>query len=140
MKLDWALLSNAAEGRAGLVYLLGGGWDTTWRDTFPAPFIGAVAFRVLASPSEAELDHTARLRVLDTDGAPIAPEVRFPVNLSKPSVAYVEGWDISGLVTVNLTGLIVHMPGMYRIEVAVDDKVLTELRFRFLEGPAPDLP
>ena len=40
MRLDWALLANAAESPPnGLVYILGAGIDTLWREDFPAPLI-----------------------------------------------------------------------------------------------------
>ena len=46
MRLDWALIANAAEAPPnGLVYILGAGFDTLIRDQFPTPFGGVVVLR-----------------------------------------------------------------------------------------------
>jgi hypothetical protein len=50
MRLDWALLASAAEGPPnGLVYILGAGIDTMWREQFPAPSGGAMVLRPVTS-------------------------------------------------------------------------------------------
>src|SRR5690242_3084317 len=58
MRLDWALLANAAEAPPnGLVYILGAGFDTLIRDTFPTPFGGAIVLRLLTTRLETERPH-----------------------------------------------------------------------------------
>jgi len=136
MKLDWAMLANAADGKDGLAYILGGGWDTTWRDVYPSPFIGSVVFRVLFTPEETAAVHHAQLRIVDDQRGLIAPAINFPVPLSIPP-GHPEGWDVGGLVGVTLTGLEIPKAGSYAIEIAVDNTTLTLLRFRCVEGPPP---
>src|SRR3989442_3639336 len=84
MRLDWALLANAAEGPPnGLVYILGAGIDTLWREQFPAPFGGAMVLRVLLSRLESERQRKVEVHCSDEDGKtvlrqPLAPRLRPP--------------------------------------------------------------
>src|SRR5438093_5784451 len=104
MRLDWALLANAAEGPPnGLVYILGAGIDTLWRDQFPAPFGGAMVLRLLASRIEAQRAHKLEVHVVDEDGQPILPQP-LVLNLTPRPVPtdHPHGWDIASNVVINL--------------------------------------
>src|SRR6185369_2498415 len=83
MRLDWALLANAAEGPPnGLVYILGAGIDTLWREQFPAPFGGALVLRLLSSRIEADRGHKIEVHCVDEDGRPILNQ---PLVLNLPA-------------------------------------------------------
>lgn len=82
MRLDWALLANAAEGPPnGLVYVLGARIDTLWREQFPAPFGGAMVLRLLTSRLESERAHKVEVHCSDQDGTAVLPQ---PIVLTLP--------------------------------------------------------
>jgi hypothetical protein len=82
MRLDWALLADAAEAPPnGLVHVLGAGIDTLRREQFPAPFAGAMVLRLLASRLESERTHKVEVHCSDEDGNPVLPQ---PIVLSLP--------------------------------------------------------
>src|SRR5258707_6561178 len=83
MKLDWALLATAAEGPPnGLVYILGAGIDTLWRDQYPSPFGGTMVLRLLTTRLESERAHTVEVHCSDDDGGAIPPQ---PIALTTPT-------------------------------------------------------
>ncbi len=129
MRLDWALLANAAEGPPnGLVYILGAGIDTLWREQFPAPFGGAMVLRVLSSRLESE-----RLR---------NPVLQQPVVLNLPPrtvhAEHPQGWDLAANIVINLSGVALPKPGFYRFEILIDDQQVRTLPFRAVQPPKSD--
>ncbi len=116
MRLDWAILSTAAEAREGLASMLSGGWDTSFRPEFPAPFIGAVTVRALFNRTEAGRSHPCEMHFLDEDGKPFAPTFRFELRVDvSPSLP--QGWDIPALASITLNGMIIPKPGLYSVEI-----------------------
>ncbi len=140
MKLDWAILSNAAEAKDGLASILSAGWDTAYRSAFPAPFLGALTVRILfhrSEVSEAGTPHRFELLFWDQDGSPFAPSISFvmAVKLAPGSPA---GWDVPWVVAANLSNLAVPRAGHYSIEVLVDSEHLKSIHFRFMQvAPGP---
>ena len=132
MRLDWALLANAAEGPPnGLVYILGAGIDTLWRDQFPAPFGGTMVLRVLTSRIEPERSHKVEVHCSDEDGRAV---LQHPVVVTLPArpfpVAHPQGWDLAASIVINLSGVAIPKPGFYRFEVFIDDQMSGSLPFR----------
>src|SRR5438445_3144615 len=63
MRLDWALLANAAEAPPnGLVYILGAGFDTLVRESFPTPFGGVIVLRL--QPTRLETERPPKVEVI----------------------------------------------------------------------------
>jgi hypothetical protein len=132
MRLDWALLANAAEGPSnGLVYILGAGIDTLWRDQFPAPFGGAMVLRLVASRIEAQRAHKLEVHVVDEDGQPILPQP-LVLNLTPRPVPadHPQGWDIASNIVINLAAVLIPKAGFYRFEILIDDQQVRSLPFR----------
>ena len=132
MRLDWALLANAAEAPPqGLVYILGAGIDTLWRDSFPAPFGGAIVIRLLASRIEAARAHRLEVHCNDQDGSPVlsGPIV---VDLAARSVPSDQphGWDLATNIVVNLAGVAIPREGLYTFEIIIDNQQVRSLPFR----------
>lgn len=136
MKLDWAILSNAAEVQGGLAYVLGGGWDTGVRQQFPAPLMGVLCIRLLMHRSEAERPHQVEVRVWSADGRDIVPPVTIGMSPSgDPPPDHPAGWDIGALMTIGMQGLPIPAAGHYSIEILVDDNHLRSLPFRMNQAP-----
>ncbi|HEV2036334.1 MAG TPA: hypothetical protein VGU71_19450 [Candidatus Dormibacteraeota bacterium] len=137
MRLDWALLANAAEGPPnGLVYVLGAGIDTLWREQFPAPFGGAMVLRLLTSRLESERAHKVEVHCSDQDGNAVLPQ---PIVLTLPPrqvpSEHPQGWDLAANIVINLAGVHFVKPGFYQFEILIDDQQVRTLPFRLVQPP-----
>jgi hypothetical protein len=139
MKLDWALLANAAEGPPdGLVYILGAGIDTLWRDQFPAPFGGAMVLRVVTDRHESARSHRVEIGCSDEDGKPmLAQPIVLTVPPREPPRDHPPGWDLAANIVINLAAVRFEKPGTYRFEILVDGELVRTLPFRLVQVPAP---
>jgi hypothetical protein len=139
MRLDWALLANAAEGPSnGLVYILGAGIDTLWRDQFPAPFGGAMVLRLVTSRLEAERAHKVEVHASDEDGKAILDK---PIVLTVPARQipsdHPPSWDLAVHIVINLAAVHIEKPGFYRFEIMIDDQQVRTLPFRLVKHDQP---
>jgi len=140
VRLDWALLANAAESPPnGLVYILGAGIDTLWREQFPAPFGGAMVLRVLSSRLESERQHKVEVHCSDEDGKAVLQQ---PVVLGLPPRTvhsdHPPGWDLAANIVINLAGVPIPKPGLYRFEILIDDQQVRTLPFRAVQPARSD--
>jgi len=142
MRLDWALLANAAEGPPnGLVYMLGAGIDTMWRDQFPAPFGGAMVLRVATSRLESGRAHTVEVHCSDEDGnAVLAQPIVLTVPPREVPKEHPPGWDLAANIVINLAAIHIEKPGFYRFEIMIDDQQVRTLPFRLVLAERGDLP
>src|SRR4029077_14717214 len=134
MRLDWALLANAAEGPPnGLVYILGAGIDTLWREQFPAPVGVALVLRLVTSRLESGRPHKVEVHGSDEDGARVLVQ---PIVLTVPPrqvpKEHPPGWDLAANIVINLAGVLVENAGFYRFEIMVDDQQVRTLPFRMV--------
>jgi hypothetical protein len=139
VRLDWALLANAAEAPPnGLVYILGAGFDTLMRDQFPTPFGGVVVLRLQTTRLETERQHKVEVHCTDEDGKPVLLQ---PIILNLPARQvppdYPQGWDLSASIVINLTSIPIERPGFYNFEILIDDHQVRSLPFRAVKA-APD--
>lgn len=133
MRLDWAILSNASDAREGVVSILSAGWDTSWRQDFPTPFIGALTIRALFHPTETGRVWTFRIEFHDEDGGLLQEPMTLPMNVQhNPNLPV--GWDVSALATVGIMGLPIPRAGVYSIEILCEGNHLRTIPFRFVQG------
>ena len=142
MRLDWMMLANHAEAPDnGLLYVAGGGWDTT---TIHSPLpegapSEAVAFlqgylviRILFHLTETDRDHGFTITVLDEDGGEVA---RIDGNSHVARSADLPvGWDHGVNLAIPLTGMPMPRFGLYTISLQVDGQHLGDRPFRVLKG------
>ncbi len=140
MKLDFAVLSNASEVQANLLYLMGGGWDTGYRPMFPAPFQGALTIRLLAHPTELNRPHQLELRFLTEDGAEFAPVLTLTITPGPPPPEFPKGWDVPLMMAIGLQNLAIPTAGHYSIEILIANQHLKSVQFRLIQGVPPGLP
>ena len=136
MRLDWALLANAAEAPPnGLVYILGAGFDTLIRDQFPTPFGGVIVLRVQTTRLETERPHKIEVHCADEDGKPVLPQ---PIVLNLPArqvpPEYPHGWDLAANIVINLTTVPIERPGFYNFAILIDDQQVRTLPFRAVKA------
>ncbi len=72
MKLDVALLCDAATVREGLLHVLGGGVTKLSRPDYPAPLGVQLAVRVTGEWSEASGTHKLEVALVDADSEQVA--------------------------------------------------------------------
>jgi len=137
MRLDWAILSNSSEIQAGLSYVLGGGWDTSWRPSFPTTFIGALTLRVMVHRTEVAAQHRLEVRFWDEDGADFAPPLQVDLGPGTVPEGHPPNWEVPAQLSVGLHGLPIPAAGRYSFEVSVDGQHLKSVPFRFVEGQPP---
>jgi hypothetical protein len=135
MRLDWAILCNAAERAPhGLVYLLGAGVDTFYRARFPSHARCSLAIRLVAARAEEDTPHQLEIRCTDDDGEAITrPVVLRPGPFSAPLVT-PDDPPADGDVTLHLVAdfelLPLHRAGRYRFELHLDGRHVASLPFR----------
>ncbi|HET7419680.1 MAG TPA: hypothetical protein VFL27_04820 [Candidatus Dormibacteraeota bacterium] len=136
MRLDWALLANAAEAPPnGLVYILGAGFDTLIRDHYPTPFGGVIVIRVLTTRIETERPHKIEVHCTDEDGKAILPKA-IVLNLPARQVPaeYPHGWDLAASIVINMQTVPIERPGFYNVEIIIDDQQVRTLPFRAVKA------
>jgi len=136
MRLDWALLANAAEAPPnGLVYILGAGFDTLIRDTYPTPFGGVIVLRVQTTRLETERMHKIEVHASDEDGRAVLPQ---PIAINLPArqvpAEYPHGWDLAASIVINLQSVPINRPGFYNFEILIDDQQVRTLPFRAVKA------
>jgi hypothetical protein len=144
MKLDTMLLANYAEAREGLLYIMGGGWDTITAhapiqapEGVTAPDVlaivqGMLVVRLLFHPTETDREHTFEVSVVDADGAEIA-KVEGGMNVQRmPGLPST--WDQNFNLVLPLTGLGLPHEGNYRINLVVDGQFVGDRPFRVIKG------
>jgi hypothetical protein len=138
LRLDWAVLANAAEAPPnGLVYILGAGFDTLVRDQFPTPFGGVIVLRLQTTRLETERPHKVEVHGTDEDGRPLLAQ---PIVLNLPARQvppdYPHGWDLAANIVINLSTVAVSKPGFYNFEILIDDQQVRTLPFRAVKAAA----
>lgn len=82
MRIDCALLCDAATVREGLLHVLGGGVTRINRPGYPAPLAPlTLALRILVHPTETDRPHQLEVRLQGADGETAARfDVQFGIN------------------------------------------------------------
>jgi hypothetical protein len=130
-------MASAAEAPPnGLVYILGAGIDTLWRDAYPAPFGVSVVIRLVGSRTESNRPHTIEVVCNDQDGSSVFAQ---PITVQIPARSapreYPGGWDLAAQIVLNLGGVPIPRPGIYALEILLDGQQVRTLPFRAMQGP-----
>jgi hypothetical protein len=140
VKLDWMTLANYAEAPpGGLLYIMGGGWDTI---NVRAPleggpegaftFIqGTLVARLLFHNTETDRDHSFALVIADADGRELGKVeggMRVERNRGLPP-----SWDQSVNLVLPLTGFPLPGPGEYVIHLLINGQFVGDRPFRVLK-------
>lgn len=72
MRIDCALLCDAATVREGLLHILGGGITRVQRPSYPAPLGMTLAMRILVHPTEFDRAHQLEVQLQGEDGQRVA--------------------------------------------------------------------
>ncbi|MFN8505949.1 MAG: hypothetical protein U0547_00120 [Dehalococcoidia bacterium] len=83
MDIDYALICDYAEAVNGKMYIMGGGWETTFAPAFPAALRLAVAFGVRFGWDETNKAAPVLVRVEDDDGQELV-RIEGQMNVGRP--------------------------------------------------------
>jgi hypothetical protein len=129
MKLTSAFMANAAEQRDGLLYVLGGGWDTVnVMPGNPTVFNGSLVLRFAATRQECGRDHQVEIVCDGEDGQRV-----FALNVTaRPEVPkdYPVAWDVSFGLVANFVQSQLPGFGLYQIAVISDNVFLGSVPLR----------
>jgi uncharacterized protein DUF6941 len=116
MKIEYALLADAAQAVGGKIFVLGGGWNLFRSPNFPAPVQLAVAIGLGFTFDEVGAKYPLSVVIADEAGVPIIPEMKGQVETgqSAPDVPRTATVKIPVAINVNLS---LPHPGTYGIVV-----------------------
>lgn len=116
MNIQVAVLCDAATDDNGKLNLLGA-FDTIYAQKLPAIHPQcSIALRITFTSVD-EGSHKMRLNFVDADGRSVMPSIDIPVEVLLPGEAHVGTRNF----IVNIQQLKFDTPGLYAIDVALDD-------------------
>jgi hypothetical protein len=138
MRLDCALLCDAATVREGLLHILGGGVTRVNRPLFPAPLGIVLAVRVMIHPTETASEHAMQVLLLAADGERVA-DIGLGFGVSDPRQLAV-GEEASLPIAIPLANVALPQEGAYSFELLIDGIHQVSVPFRAelvppLQGP-----
>ena len=140
--VDVALLADSVQAVRGKLFVLGGGWDTLWVNSFPArhPSLAiGLRLRVPVSWTSSTLKLSVELQ--DADGRPILPrslahEIKLP---DQPAFA-PNATDFGLIRSFTFNNLRFEHDGPYSFVISVDDEPVSRIRFTVRARPQPPQP
>lgn len=118
MQLD-AMLCDFATVREGLLHVLGGGINRLWREKFPANMGATLALLLEIHPTEADMQHTMAIFLINEDGRRLA-EVNADFQVGRNAAASRPGENILMPLAVSLQQMTIPAPGAYSVEILLD--------------------
>ena len=119
MRIDCALLSDAATVREGLLHILGGGVTRVGRPEYPAPVGLTLALRILVHPTETNRPHVLEISLQGEDGQRItALSIEFAMD---QPVALAPGEQHSLAIPIPIPDAVqLPIAGRYSFELLID--------------------
>ncbi len=132
MNTQVAVLCDAATDDNGKLNLLGA-FDTIYTQQLPAVHPQcSIALRVTFS-NEDEGDHQLRLNFVDADGGSIMPSIDIPVQVAMPGDSFFGTRNF----IVNIQQLKFEAPGLYSIDISLDDRPQASIPLLVKHNPPP---
>jgi uncharacterized protein DUF6941 len=146
MKIEYALLADAAQAVGGKIFVLGGGWNLFRSPNFPAPVQLAVAIGLGFTSNEVGVKCPLSVVIADDSGVPIIPEVKGQVETGQTAPDMPRTATVKIPVAININLSLPH-PGTYGIVVTAGSST-AQLSFEAIfagqkvqfppEGSAPE--
>ena len=118
MKIEYALLADAAQSVGGKMFILGGGWNIFRGANFPAPVQLAVAVGIGFGSDEVGVRFPVKIVIADEAGVPVVPEMTGQIETGQLAPDYPKGTPVKVPVAWNV-GFQVPRPGRYTVVVTV---------------------
>ncbi|MGA9725822.1 MAG: hypothetical protein WBQ86_25440 [Candidatus Binatus sp.] len=116
MKIEFALLADAAQAVGGKVFVLGGGWNLFRAASYPAPVQLAIAIGLGFSSDEVGIKYPLNVVIADEAGVPVVPEMKGQVETGQPAPDVPKTASVKIPVAININMSLPH-PGTYGIVV-----------------------
>ena len=116
MKIEYALLADAAQAVGGKIFVLGGGWNLFRSASYPAPVQLAIAVGLGFSTDEVGIKYPLNVVIADEAGVPIVPEMKGQVETGQPAPDVPKTASVKIPVAININMSLPH-PGTYGIVV-----------------------
>jgi hypothetical protein len=116
MKIEFALLADAAQAVGGKVFVLGGGWNLFRAASYPAPVQLAIAIGLGFSSDEVGIKYPLNVVIADEAGVPVVPEMKGQVETGQPAPDVPKTASVKIPVAININMSLPH-PGAYGIVV-----------------------
>lgn len=134
MKLQSAMLADAARVAENKLYVFGGQWDRVYTHAFPATHAGLTVVLVFeVSYAEALTDHHLRVALM-RDGEPIGPEARGLINVGH-APGSTPGAPSYVPVTLPFDMLQFDHPGRYEWVVSMNDEPMGSIPLEISLAP-----
>ena len=118
MKIDFAVLADAAQAVGGKVFILGGGWNLFRAGNYPAQIQLSIAIGVGFTSNEVGIKFPLKVVIADAAGVPIMPGINGQIETGQPPPDAPKGISIKVPIAVNMALQVPH-PGKYGIVVTV---------------------
>lgn len=133
MRIDTALLCDAATVREGLLNVLGGGITVVAHPAYPADLGVVLALRIMVHPTEMASSHRLEILIQGEDGEQIT-KVDAEVGVGDPT-GVPPGDEGEMLIAWNFPGRPkLPSPGRYSFEILIDGNHQTSIPLRAIEG------
>jgi len=116
MKIEYALLADAAQAVGGKIYVLGGGWNLFRSPSYPAPVQLAIAIGLGFTFNEIGIKYPLNVVIADETGVPIVPEMKGQVETGQPAADVPKTASVKIPVAININMSLPHA-GTYGIVV-----------------------
>lgn len=139
MRIDTALLCDAATVREGLLHVLGGGVTRAGRPAWPAPLGLTLALRILVHPTETDRQHQLAVKLQGADGEEVA---RVDIEFGVGHAGTLEPGEQASLpLPIPMPEQVVlPSPGRYSFELLIDGIHQTSVPFIAHEVETPPQP
>src|ERR1700722_3862739 len=144
MKIDYAVLADAAQAVGGKIFILGGGWNVFRSANYPAPVQLAIAIGLGFASSEIGARSPLKILIADEAGVPVVPELNGQIETGHFAPDLPQGLPVKVPVAWNVN-FAVPRPGKYVIVVTVGvaqadltfDAIFVGQRVQFTPGSEP---
>jgi hypothetical protein len=138
MRVDTALLCDAATVREGLLHILGGGITHIVRPEYPAELGVTLALRIMVHPTEVDHPHQLQIILQGEDGQQVT-EVRAQVQAEPPPDGLEAGDEGELLIPWNFPGRPkLPAPGRYSMELLIDGVHQRSVPFKAIQVQLPE--
>jgi hypothetical protein len=127
MKIEFALLADAAQAVGGKIYVLGGGWNVFRAANYPAPVHLSIAVGLGFTSNEVGIKYPLNVAVTDEAGVAIIPEMKGQVETGQTAPDFPKGASVKIPVAITINMALPH-PGTYGIVVTAGSSK-TQLSF-----------
>ena len=118
MKIDYAILADAAQAVGGKIFILGGGWNIFRSVNYPTPVQLAVAIGIGFEPNEIGVAYPVKIAIADEAGVPVVPEMSGQIETGQLTPEFPRGLAVKLPVAWNVN-FAVPRAGRYAIVITV---------------------